>query len=631
MLDSTNSQHLVSRPESLKQWSNAAVVRSTLPQPAGNPAVGNRSVLRWARSWWRRLGFVGSLILAVQVPAARAEIRPTFLMNHDPEIVVPAAIMRFPPRLKTLWLEALNRPEAEMQRMAAGAMARGHSLGMAGLDEAVPRLLTILGAEGSHPAARLAAARTLVELDAVNSAAEMADSGRRFGADLRQIVEPALARWNYGPLRELWRARLTADHVHRRDLVLAIRCLTTVRDRTATESLLKFVHDPSHPADVRVEAARAAGTLQTEGLEDNARRLIGSGKETSVLSRLCAAHLVQLHRGYDAQQILTGLAVDSEPAVSVMALNRLLDIDPHLVLPLAAGAILSSDAKVRRCGAEAYVRVPDPERVSALAGLLGDPHPEVRGYVRESLFVLAKSPELDQTVRSATTRVLSGDAWRGLEQAALLLGALDHEPAAPRMIELVDFPRPEVAIAAAWGLKTLAIPETLPAQLEIAIRWTDQRMEKSNAIPEIDSQTAHLLESFGQLNYTAAEPLLRRYIPKVIEMGEVSRSAAIWSLGLMHKGVPDEPLAKQFMDRITDTGIPAEFRMVQIFSVVSIGRMKAVSQLPALRQKFGPTISPDVAGMRYRWALIELTGEVIPEPEPLTIGRSGWFLEPLDD
>jgi hypothetical protein len=34
--------------------------------------------------------------------------------------------------------------------------------------------------------------------------------------------------------------------------------------------------------------------------------------------------------------------------------------------------------------------------------------------------------------------------------------------------------------------------------------------------------------------------------------------------------------------------------------------------------------------LTYRWALIELTGEAIPEPEPAVVGRSGWFLEPID-
>ena len=93
--------------------------------------------------------------------------------------------------------------------MAAGAMTRAHPLGMVGLEEAVPRLMKIMTAAGSHPGARLAAAQALVQLDAKGSAAELADSAGKFGSDIRQIVEPALARWDYRPQRDVWRARPT--------------------------------------------------------------------------------------------------------------------------------------------------------------------------------------------------------------------------------------------------------------------------------------------------------------------------------------------------------------------------------------------------------------------------------------
>ena len=43
-------------------------------------------------------------------------------------------------------------------------------------------------------------------------------------------------------------------------------------------------------------------------------------------------------------------------------------------------------------------------------------------------------------------------------------------------------------------------------------------------------------------------------------------------------------------------------------------------------------IRPDRQGMTVRWALMELTGESIPEPKGPTLPDSaGWFLESLDD
>src|SRR5436190_9748693 len=163
---------------------------------------------------------------------ARAEIRTSFLMHRDPEIQVPATIQVVSPALKPLWREALARPEADMQRLAADAIMRAHSFGMPGLDDAVPRLEAIVAKIETHPSARLAAARALVELGAKRSADAMAASARQFGADLRQIIEPALARWDYRPMHEEWQARLKNPRVRHRDLVLAIRCLTLADDKS---------------------------------------------------------------------------------------------------------------------------------------------------------------------------------------------------------------------------------------------------------------------------------------------------------------------------------------------------------------------------------------------------------------
>src|SRR5262249_32151659 len=151
-----------------------------------------------------------------------------------------------------------------------------------------------------------------------------------------------------------------------------------------------------------------------------------------------------------------------EPSVAVVALTRLFEIDPHLVLPLAEGAMRNPDARVRQCGADACSRLPDAQRVAALARMLDDPHPAVRRAIRESLYGLGRRDELDGPIRSAAMEMLGGERWRGLEQAALLLAALDHKPAAGRLIELLAFDRAEVSVSAAWGLKKLAIPETLP-------------------------------------------------------------------------------------------------------------------------------------------------------------------------
>jgi hypothetical protein len=52
----------------------------------------------------------------------------------------------------------------------------------------------------------------------------------------------------------------------------------------------------------------------------------------------------------------------------------------------------------------------------------------------------------------------------------------------------------------------------------------------------------------------------------------------------------------------------------------------------ALRKFAGTRIHPDREGMVVRWALMELTGESLPEPRRPTLPDTAiWFLESLDD
>jgi HEAT repeat protein len=574
------------------------------------------------------------LIVLSGAAPARGEIRPDFDMNRDPEIILRAPIKVFSERLMPLWLQALARPEADMQRMAADAIARAHKFGIPAMEETIPALVAVLTAPSSYPAARLAAAQALIDLDSKESAAQMAASAEKYGTELRQVVEPALAEWNYEPHRAIWQARLTGAEVRHRDLVLAIRCLAVAKDGSCVGALLNLVRDPLRPAAVRSEASRAAGLLQDRDLEAEAGRLLAGATDVPLINRLCAVQLIARHSGAEGMRLLTQLAIDEEPAVAVIALRQLIEIDPHLVLPLASRATQNADAKVRQCGVDVYGLLPDPERVALLADLLDDPHPGVRGSVRESLFVLAKQRELDEPIRRAAMEMLAGVKWRGLEQAALLLGALDHKLAAGRLAELLEFNRPEVGVAAAWSLKKLAVPETLPAMLDKAHRNTGIRRSASSP-SGLDDQTAHLFEAFGRMKHAAGEPLMREYIPKDLRMGEMSRSAAIWSLGWLHEGVVDEPLAAQLFQRATDDasgpGNPPEWIAVKSMSAVSIARMKATSQVSPFRKYTRGVTTYGRLGMSIRWALIELTGEQIPEPDPPTTGKTGWFLEPLDN
>jgi HEAT repeat protein len=254
--------------------------------------------------------------------------------------------------------------------------------------------------------------------------------------------------------------------------------------------------------------------------------------------------------------------------------------------------------------------------------------------VREALFELSRDPKLEPAVRQATTEMLRSQRWRGLEQASLLAGALDHEAEADRLIELLDFPRPEVMVAAAWALRRLAVPATLGPMFDKVRRASESihgaARDKDPSPIELlvlDRQTSQLIQAFGQMRYAAPEALLRTFVPKGgAGLGGESRAAAIWTLGLLHEGQPEPELVERLRNRVADVENidDPEDERVRNMAAVSLGRMKAVIALPDLRLYY------QMGHSHCGWAVEHITGETLPPVPPVEARQTGWFLEPMD-
>lgn len=572
---------------------------------------------------------IGSFAVSI-ASGARAEIKPDFAMDSDPRLVVPEARVLVSDKFAPLWAQTLARPEADLQRMTAEAIADGFAAGLPGMRQMIPALIKLASDESTHAATRQSAVRSLIQFESVDSAPVLFDISKRYGADFRAVIEPTLTRWKFAPVREVWQARLKSPDTRLRDLMLAIDGMAAMGEPADVADLLAIVHDPFRPQPVRLAAARAAGKIQATGLEGDATRLLKPAP-VSIARKLCALALIDRHDSSETRKVLLGLAVDDEPTAAAAALKRLNAIDHNLVLPLAEKAMENADQHVRQEGVNAYVALPTPERVTFVARLLDDVHPTIRANVCEELFRLAGDSALSDPIRTTAMSVLGADSWRGQEQAVLLLAALDHKPAAGRLIQLLESPRGEVMAAAAWGLRKLAVPQTLPAILDKATRQTEFRLTGHTFSPFLDLQVAHLLEAIGIMKYAPAEPLLRRHVPKDFKYGFESRAAAIWALGWLHEGVADEELAQLFTGRLTDPSTsPAEADRVRTMSAISIGRMKAVSQVEPMKRYMGPKVIPLASSLAMQWAIRELTGEQLPDAEPFNTSRGSFFLEPLD-
>jgi HEAT repeat protein len=578
--------------------------------------------------------------------ACRGEFDPVIdsPMYKNPDLPVPPVVLVLPEKTTDLWIRILARPEADLRRQAADAIAEAHKRGLNGLERTIDPLVAAMDQADQPPAGRLAEARALIALDARASAPVLFRQAEAGDGDLRGLVEPALARWDYKPAREAWLQRLHEPAASRRDLVLAIQSLAEVGEGRAADRLrdLTLADDAAGP--IRIGAARALGALRTDGLEMDAVRLAADAAPRGLVGRLLAALMLRRHGGDEAVKVLRRLAADPEPAVAVVALGRLAEIDAALVVPMVQQLLSSPDANLRSIAVDVLFQVPTKEHVRLLGDRLADADPGVRGRARRRLASLAADKGWRDPVIAEATRLLAGRPWQGQEQSAILLALLDHKPAAPRLVELLPSDRPEVGVTAAWALRRLAVPDTVPA----VVTYVEAAEKRARAaagrpgpldasIEVLDHQLSQLNQLLGDQGREPAEAVLRLFLPRMEgPMSAVacpeSRAAAAWALGRIRAGRPDAALASALEERLNDHNtLPPEDERVRIMAAVSLGRMKAVGSLPSLRAGFAagePNF--DRVNNACGWAVEQITGDVVPSAKADRRVQGDWFAIPND-
>lgn len=566
----------------------------------------------------------------------------------DPAFATSPTVPGFPPRLKTLWLEALARPEIDLKRKAADTIALAKQSGMADLEDTAPRLVAELEAPQANPIVKLAAARALIALDARQTADILMKHALTDSWDIAQLVEPALARWKHGAMNDIWLKRLNDPATRSRTLLLTIQCLGTAEIKTAVPRLRELALNKQLGPDVRLAAARILGQLKPENSEEDARQLAAGEAAANRVNHLIAATLLMRHQGAMAEQLLLQLAVAPEPAVDAIALRRLLELNPLLVEPINGQILVNADGNVRILAAEIYQGQKTVAAVGHLGVLLDDVHPQVRTTAQVALIELSKVATLNSAVRETAMKVLASDAPRGLEQAALVLGGIDHKPAADRLLQLLYHADSEVAITAAWALRRLLVPATAQPIFEKVKADTEKSMiplpldavYDTGAIATIYRQQEHLLEALALLRHRPAESLLLMYLPTPplricppdIRLDTVwvheLRIRAIWALGKIYENEPQPNVVASLSERLE----APDTDEVGASSAISLGRMQAKSVLPQLRKQFEPGSEYTMLKFGCAWGVAKLTGEPIAKLviKPVILGRSGWFLESLD-
>ncbi len=553
------------------------------------------------------------------------------MLDLDPLLPIPANLKAFDPALTPIWTATLSAPEADLRRRAAETIGIAHSYGMEGLEIAVEPLTRLAGDPEEDRLVRLSAVQTLVHLDARSSAATLAKCAAELGAEAVHFIYPALARWDHGASRDTWLKQLQNPATLRRERIVALLSLGEVREAQAEPILRGYVIDVRQLPDVRLHAARALARVQTADLLQLANTLAADQGPEARLERILAVSLLREHTGPEIENRLAEFALDAEPAVANLALARLIELSPPRVAELAPQLLTNRDANCRRWAARAVGMLPSPEHCIVLGPVMNDPHPEIRVFARQSLLEFATKHNLASQVIEVAVQVLQGDDWRGIEQSSRIVGMLDHKPAAPRLVEVLYRDRIEEKVTAAWALRKLAVPETLDpvfAYTQEVSRYTVGG-EISPRQLDYNPVLTQLFQLFGLLDYQQCEPLLRRYIPKNLNIVE-ARSGAIWAMGHFHRGQPDPDLVPLLEARLADTNSnPPEHDRVRQLCAVALGRMKAEAALPTLRKYYELNTPNSPCGYACGWAIEQITGERCELPMQLYDYRQGWFLTPL--
>lgn len=566
---------------------------------------------------------------AVATCSAQTPIKVEFATDSDPKLTDPGTVRVLSKSYIKVWLTLLDpKSEQDLLRRTAAAIERAQEFELAGLEVTVDPLTNVMTATSSSPAVRYAAARALIALKAKGSAAALLDVSQQTGLDMRQLVEPTLAEWDFAPARSIWSARLTDSSVRHRDLLLAIRCLGRVKDESSAPRLREMLLDSKRPMDLRLDAADALGQIKSEGLEADSEKLASDPQRTqnSVTQRVCAVRILRQHKSDVARSRLITFASDSDSAVAGAAMHLMVEIDPTMMLPFVQAALKHTDLQIRRAAFDVCVLLPTVERIEWIAPLLDDVNPGLRGTARDTLFHLAQRPEFAEVVRTTAMQQLAAGGWRGQEQAALLLAALDHEPAAARLVALLKSPRPEVMVSAAWSLRKLAVRETLAPMLAHAQELFSKGPTLGGG-EGADQQLGHVCEAFGVMKYADANGFLMSLVPKGTS-GEMSRSSAVWALGKLHEGKFDEVLATKLLERLLDVAAPnPESNRVRMAAAITLARIDSKPLSPQMRKLLDPIAGSSV-DLAVRWAVMKLSGEDVPEFPEHKIGLGFSFAEP---
>ena len=550
----------------------------------------------------------------------------------NPRLERSDAILVWNTDARPAWRAALRHPESQLRREVADSIRQAHRLGMPGLVDLRDELLSLLRTPDETVDVKVAAAAALIELGCDDLAEEFAVMSARGPLPLQRVVEPALARWSYRPAVDRWLDRVRRVSGDPGLLRLAIESLGEIEASESVEPLAALLMSPLTPASVRLAAARALATLAPVRAVGWSRRLASGVTDDAGWDRQLAAELLAEASGEEAMRLLEELAGSDPDTVAAVAFRRMFRLDPRRVLAMADLALAHRDANVRRVAIEALGTDSEPPSIARLTSVLSDPVPDLRRLARRTLLRhAAAGTGVGDVVIGGVVPLLESESWRATEQAIILLTVLQQQQIHPQLMGLVDHPRPEVQVAAAWGLKHRSVPAQSAAVLSLTDRVSAEFRDPSRPTPPSRSTVqAHLFEALGWLEDREAISSLAGVLPKSSPIHVDSRAAAVWALGYLLRPESDAPLIRGLEERLSDaSSVPPEDPKVRYAAALALGRIGDPASLPVLRRWYQFESLESHVGRSCGWAISRITGEPMEPMEPRGWEINDWPLQPL--
>lgn len=550
-------------------------------------------------------------------------------MDFEPEIQDVPTYYLLDAKMVALCTRALKESaDEEIQEVAALQLYR---VAFEKLDDISPAKSTLMERLTSSASRRVRrACACALAAGGFEEAAEDLTKFVETSADAdRVIVEPVLAAWKAPSAQELWRKRIADPLSSATATKLAAAGLIACGDTENGEKFVEMAGNSQLDFLKRQAAARAAAILAPEKAAALGKTLTGNDEP----SRLLAMDLLDSSLP-DALEAATKHTNDPASPVASAAWQLVFRHKPELLQPSLAEGRSYKDATVRMMALRVMRQFPDAQRSTWLNEQMSDIHISVRNVAREMLLAVAtEKPDLrNQIVNEAIARLNpESKDWQSIEQSLLLLGQLRATEYSALCLPLLNYPRSEVRVTAAWLIHLYPDVAVRDAVVKATVETQEQLADPAQAAYENGLKQTFLFQYCGIMRIKEVEELYNLCFDKGAPAPRERRGAAMWSLGLLYERNPDPGLIARLEERIKDRSSPnPEIAQVRRMALAALGFMRATAAQPTFEEalEIDPVSGKIKCYARWAYPLVGLPAPADLDPLPSYVG--GWRLNPAE-